>query len=147
MLTVINAQCTTVNQLFSKLFIIVGMSLINFLIIALSIRQPREITVTVFNDITLTCTPARGRPNEYSWHRVDGDIPPHSSGQNSSTLTIHRIVPADEGEYYCMGTMFGHCAKSNIVNVKVNGKETTVPHMYHCLTIVTFNKRSTLLRY
>ena len=128
MLTVINAQCTTVNVLFSKLFIIVGMMLINVMIIALSI-QPTEITVTVLNDVTLTCIPQRGRPDGYSWHRVDGDIPPHSSGQNSSTLTIYSIVPANEGEYYCMGIGHGHCAKSNIVNVTVNGKETTVPHM------------------
>ena len=131
----INAQCTTVNVLYSKLFIIVGMMLINVMIIALS-AQPTKITVRPSNDVTLTCTPTRSQLNEYSWHRVDGDIPAHSSGQNTSTLTIHRIVPADEGEYYCMGTLHGHCAKSNIVNVRVNGKETTVPHMYNCLAII-----------
>ena len=111
--------------------------LINVLIIVLRI-QPEEITVTVLNDVTLTCTPVRGTPNEYSWHRVDGDIPSHSSGQNSSRLTIHRIKPADEGEYYCMGAAFGHCAKSDTVNVIVNGKETTSPHMYYCLAVVNF---------
>ena len=121
----INTQCTTTNVLFSKLFIIVGMVLINVLIIALDI-QSTEIPVTALNDVTLTCSPLRGTPDEYSWHRVDGDIPPHSSGQNSSTLTIHRIVPADEGEYYCMGTEHGHCAKSKIVNVTVEGEKTTV---------------------
>ena len=129
-----------------KLFVIVGMVLINVLIIALSI-QSTEIPVTALNDVTLTCIPARGRPNEYSWHRVDGDIPAHSSGQNSSTLTIHRIVPADEGEYYCIGTLHGHCAESDKVNVLVNGKETTVPYMYNCLAIVNFNNRITFLRY
>ena len=98
--------------------------------------QPREITARALNDVTLTCTPARGTPDGYSWHRVDGDIPAHSSGQNTSTLTIHRIVPADEGEYYCMGTWFGHCAESDKVNVRVNGKEITLPHMYNCLAIV-----------
>ena len=141
----INVQCTTTNVLFSKLFIIVGMVLINVLIIELSI-QPTNITVTALNDITLTCIPISTQDTqvEYSWHRVDGDIPPHSSGQNTSILTIHRIVPADEGEYYCMGTQFGHCAKSNKVNVTVNGKETTVPHMYNCLAIVNFNNRITV---
>ena len=113
------------------------------MIIGISI-QPTNITVTTLNDVTLTCTPTRGTPNEYSWHRVDGDIPAHSSGQNTSRLTIHRIVPADEGEYYCMGTDHGHCAESNIVNVRVNGKETTVPHMYNCLAIVNFNNRNTV---
>ena len=105
------------------------------MIIALG-AQPKTITVRASNDVTLTCTSIRGTPDGYSWHRVDGDIPAHSSGQNSRTLTIHRIVPADEGEYYCMGTKLGHCAKSNIVNVRVNGKETTVPHMYNCLAII-----------
>ena len=92
------------------------------LIIAVS-AQPNSASITALNDVTLTCIPQRGTPEEYSWHRVDGDIPLHSSGQNSSRLTIHRIVPADEGEYYCMGTLFGHCAKSNIVNVIVTGKK------------------------
>ena len=101
------------------------MVFINVMIIALG-AQPTKITVNASNDVTLTCTPARGRPNEYSWHRVDGDIPARSSGQNTSRLTIHRIVPADEGEYYCMGTEHGHCAKSNIVNVTVEGEKTTV---------------------
>ena len=87
------------------------------------IAQPNSANVTVSSDVTLTCKPLRGTPVEYSWHRVDGDIPLHSSGQNSSRLTIHRIVPADEGEYYCMGTLLGHCAKSNTVEVMVNGKK------------------------
>ena len=81
------------------------------------------IAVTALSDVTLTCMPIRGTPHEYSWHRVDGDIPSHSSGQNSSRFTIHRIVPADEGEYYCMGTVFKqHCGKSNILKVIVNGR-------------------------
>ena len=104
----------------------------------LSIEQPREITVTALNDFTLTCIPRRGTPQEYSWHRVNGSIPPNSSGQNSSRLTIHRIVPADEGKYYCNGTRFGHCAKSNEVKVIVNGKETTLPHMYYCLAVENY---------
>ena len=121
----INTQCTTTNVLFSKLFVIVGMVLINVLIIALDI-QSTEIPVTALNDVTLTCSPQRSTPDVYSWHRVDGDIPAHSSGQNTSILTIHRIVPADEGEYYCMGTLHGHCAKSDKVNVTVEGEKTTV---------------------
>ena len=89
------------------------------------------IEVTALNDVTLTCKPIRlsGEPDEYSWHRVDGDIPPHSSGQNSSILTIHRIVPADEGEYYCMATMFEHCAKSNNIEVIVKGNAVYNVHV------------------
>ena len=87
------------------------------------------INVIALTDVTLTCRLSRlfGVPDEYSWHRVDGDIPPHSSGQNSSILTIHRITPTDEGEYYCMATWFDHhCAKSNKIKVMVKGNECTV---------------------
>ena len=93
------------------------------------------IEVTALTDVTLTCRLIRssGEPDGYSWHRVDGNIPPHSSGQNSSILTIHRITPADEGEYYCMVAWFGHCAKSNNITVIVTGKK------YH-VAIQVFNQ-------
>ena len=56
-------------------------------------------------------------PSGYSWHRVNGNVPSQASGQNTNTLTIHRIVPADEGEYYCKAIWFGHCAVSDNVLV------------------------------
>ena len=81
-------------------------------------------TVTALNNVTLTCTPRFvNNPDGYSWHRVDGDIPSHSSGQNTDRLTIHRVVPADEGEYYCMATQHRHCAVSNNVMVIVESKK------------------------
>ena len=94
----------------------------NILIIAAK-ATPRGIIVEALNDVILSCIPqgVTGGPDEYLWHRVDGDIPPHSSGLNSSMLTIHRITPADKGEYYCMATKFGHCAKSNNIEVIVKG--------------------------
>ena len=86
--------------------------------------SPNSSTVTALNNVTFMCIPPiRVVPDGYSWHRVDGDIPSHSSGQNTDTLTIHRVVPADEGMYYCMATQFGHCAVSNNVMVTVEGKE------------------------
>ena len=107
----------------------------NDLIIVAKATPKGTIRVTALNDTTLTCKPSglSGEPDEYSWHRVDGDIPPHSSGQNSSILTIHRITPADEGKYYCMATQFGHCAKSNNITVIVTGKK------YH-VAIQVFNQ-------
>ena len=101
----------------------------NVLIIAARATPRGKINVIALNDVTLTCIPVGGSPDVYSWHRVDGDIPPHSSGQNSSILTIHRILPADEGNYSCMATWFGHCAKSNIIEVTVAGKKTAVPYV------------------
>ena len=75
------------------------------------------------NDFTLTCSPRSPliSPREYSWHRVDGDLPSSSTGQNTNRLTLHNVVPADEGQYYCMATLFGHCAVSNNVMVIVEG--------------------------
>ena len=86
---------------------------------------PTSITVIALNDVTLTCIPITSTlvPHDYSWHRVDGDVPSHSSGQSSNKLTIHRILPTDEGNYYCIASYFGHCAKSNTVTVIVEGKK------------------------
>ena len=85
---------------------------------------PTSKTVIALNDVTLTCSSTSSyMPEKYSWHRVDGVVPLHSSGQNSSKLTIHRIFPADEGNYYCVASAFGHCAKSNTVEVIVHGKK------------------------
>ena len=86
--------------------------------------SPTSSTVVALNDVTLTCIPTT-TPDGYSWHRVDGDVPSHSSGQNTNRLTIHRAVPADEGQYYCMAMLFGHCAVSNNVMVTVEGKKMT----------------------
>ena len=85
--------------------------------------SPISSTVATLNDVTLTCLPTAFsiRPEMYSWHRVNGKVPSHSSGQNTDTLTIHRVVPADEGQYYCMATAFGHCAVSDNVMVTVEG--------------------------
>ena len=81
-------------------------------------------TVLALDDVTLTCEPASPtvRPDGYSWHRVDGTIPSHASGQTTNMLTLHRVVPEDEGQYYCMATQFGHCAVSDNVMVIVEGK-------------------------
>ena len=61
-------------------------------------------------------------PGQYSWFRDNGDIPSSASGQNTNTLTLHDVVLADEGEYYCIVSQFGHCARSNNVMVSVRGK-------------------------
>ena len=83
---------------------------------------PAISTVEALNDVTLTCTTSTSiTPDSYSWHRVDGIVPSDASGQNTRRLTIHGVVPADGGQYYCMATQFGHCAVSNNVMVVVEG--------------------------
>ena len=103
------------------------MELLNtFIFITGITANPRSSTIVALNDITFTCSPISNEPEEYSWHRVDGDVPSHSSGQNTNRLTIHRVLPADEGQYYCMGKLSGHCAVSNNVIVTVEGKKMVV---------------------
>ena len=101
--------------------------------------NPTSLTVTALNNVRLTCIPSSGvMLDGYSWHRVDGDLPSQSSGQNTNTLTIHRVVPADEGEYYCMATQFGHCARSDNVMVIVESKEIFLHKRCEQLCIVKF---------
>ena len=87
------------------------------------VASPASSTVAALNDVTLTCAPTSpsSRPDIYSWHRVDGTVPSHASGQNTNRLTLLRVVPADGGQYYCMASWFGHCAVSNNVLVTVEG--------------------------
>ena len=58
----------------------------------------------------------------YSWHRVDGDLPPGSLGQNSNTLTIYGVTPHDEGMYYCMASKERIRVESNRATVNVDGR-------------------------
>ena len=58
----------------------------------------------------------------YSWHRVDGDLPPGSLGQNSNTLTIVGATPTDEGMYYCMASKEKLRVESNRATLNVNGR-------------------------
>ena len=59
----------------------------------------------------------------YTWDRDGNDIPAKSAGQYSNKLTIPKVVPADEGRYYCIAKQFGHCATSNMVKVTVDGEK------------------------
>ena len=92
--------------------------------------SPNSSTVVAAsNDVTLTCIPTLS-PDIYSWHRVNSDLPSSSTGQSTNRLTLHNVVPADEGQYFCMATLFGHCAVSNNVTVTVEGISYV---MYKCL--------------
>ena len=95
---------------------------INILVTGIT-TQPVDSTVIALNDVTLTCSTTYIGGIRYSWHRVGGSVPSKSSGQNSNRLTIPRVVPADEGQYYCIAESFGHCAKSNEAAVMVDGEK------------------------
>ena len=81
--------------------------------------------VVMFHDLTLTCIPVVNGNTQptYQWHRSGGTIPAKSMGNESQQLTIPRVVPADQGEYYCVATLFSHCVVSNHAIVMVDGKK------------------------
>lgn len=84
---------------------------------------PLRSTVVPLNDVTLTCesTSTIYIPERYFWHRINGIVPLDATGQNTNRLTLHKVVPADQGLYYCMGSVYGHCGVSNNVMVIVKG--------------------------
>lgn len=84
-------------------------------------------------DVTLNCS-ASVDDVTYSWHRVNGDVPPRSLGQNSNTLTIPKVTPSDFGEYYCIAKKEDITSKSNKAVVSVDGKVIIVMLYYnnHC---------------
>ena len=88
--------------------------------------SPTISTVTTLNNVTLTCSVTTPLTSthlvSYSWYRV-GDIFFSHANQNTNRLTLHRVVPADGGQYYCMATWFWHCARSeNVMVIVKNGK-------------------------
>ena len=83
-------------------------------------------TVVIFENLTLYCDPGQFQNAEqltFQWHRVGGSIPKKSIGNESQELTIPRVVPEDEGLYYCASFQFGHCAVSNNATVMVDGEK------------------------
>ena len=87
-------------------------------------NQPiNSITVTALEGVTLNCTASVDKAT-YSWHRVDDELPTTQrlTGQNSNMLTFHKILPPDEGMYYCVAKKMRVTAESNKVNLEVDGK-------------------------
>ena len=112
----------------SKLFIDISMYLyfiFTILITEITIQPVNSITVRALENVTLHCL-ASVDDVIYSWHRIDGHIPPRSLGQHSDTLTIHTVTPHDEGMYYCIANKSAISVQSNNASVQVDGK-TSIP--------------------
>ena len=82
-------------------------------------------TVVLFDNLTLNCVSGSIYPQTYQWHRFGGNVPAKSIGADSAQLTIPEVVPEDQGKYFCMAVLYGHCAESNHVTVTVDGKKIT----------------------
>ena len=77
--------------------------------------------VVPLENITLCCS-ASVDGVTYSWHRVNGNLPAGSTGQNSHILTIHGVTPHDEGTYYCMASKERIRVESNRATLNVDGR-------------------------
>ena len=84
--------------------------------------HPLNATVIALQDVTLNCS-ASVDDVTYSWHRDVRGFPPRSRGQNSSTLTIPRAIPRNEGMYYCMASKEGISVESNRARLRVDGEK------------------------
>ena len=107
----------------------------------IAIQPVSSIAVIALEDVTLSCS-ASVDDVTYSWHRVDGDLPLQSQGENRSTFTIHETTPFDQGMYYCMVKKNTISVKSDNALVHVDGKEESsdMPFMGHSLNIIRFIK-------
>ena len=85
------------------------------------ITQPASpVTVIALENVTLSCL-ASVDDVKYSWHRVDGSVPPRTEGQNTNELTIPQATPPDEGMYYCTAMKEGIRVESNRAVLNVDG--------------------------
>ena len=88
------------------------------------IIQPTDITAVALENVTLNCN-ATGFHVRYEWRNYnDSSGSNYSVKSNTSTLTLYRVTPSDEGYYYCVATT----GKDNEVFSKnatltVNGNE------------------------
>ena len=87
--------------------------------------HPVSSKVKALKNITFKCSAyaINGVTYSYSWHRNNGDIPStRSRGQNTSTLTITRVIPLDKGMYYCIATNDGGSTSSRSASLTVDGE-------------------------
>ena len=86
--------------------------------------HPVNATVKALASVTFTCSVSNVNEVTYSWrHRNNGDIPSiRSRGQNTNTLTITRVIPPDEGMYYCIATNDGGSTSSRSASLTVDGE-------------------------
>ena len=115
------------------------------------IARPVNPIAVALHNVTLSCVPVSRatartayrisrtttKPQEYEWHRIGDDIPVHSSGEYSNLFVIHEITPIDAGTYYCIAVSYSHCALSNNITLKVDGKERISYHNHtvSCISV------------
>ena len=71
-------------------------------------RQPTNQMITALRDVTFTCE-AKGYEVKYEWKRHNGSI---TNKRRRSSLTISRVTPLDEDQYYCVAMTEGGYTES-----------------------------------
>ena len=77
--------------------------------------HPVSCKVKALQGVIFRCSASdiNGVTYSYSWHRNNGDILNTTSrGQNKNTLIFTRVIPPDEGMYYCIATNDGGSTSS-----------------------------------
>ena len=78
--------------------------------------QPTDQMITALQDVTFSCE-AKGFDVKYEWKHRNGSV----TGGRQANLTISRVTPLDEDQYYCVAMTEGGYTFSNNVTLTVNG--------------------------
>ena len=81
-------------------------------------EQPTDQTIIALQNVTFACK-AKGLAVIYQWKRHKNEKPIATIKQSS--LTISKVTPLDEDQYYCVAITRGGYAFSNNATLKVNG--------------------------
>ena len=84
--------------------------------------HPLDKTVRVNNDSTsvvFICM-ANGA-SSYYWQRENGSIPSNAVGINTTNLSLHNILPQDNGHYQCVAVNENGRSHSNFAILTVEG--------------------------
>ena len=87
--------------------------------------HPVSSKVKALRGVIFRCSASdiNGVTYSYSWHRNNGDIPStRSRGQNTNTFIITRVIPPDEGMYYCIAANDGGSTLSRSASLTVDGE-------------------------
>ena len=107
--------------------------------------HPMSKTVKVDNDstnVTFVCMAYYA--SSYYWQRENDNIPPSAVGINSSSLTLHNILPPDSGCYQCVAVNKHGKTHSNYAKFTVEGK---VKNYVRCKLFILFKSSSSCGKY
>ena len=93
--------------------------------------HPLDNTVKVNNDstsVTFTCM-AHGA-SSYFWERENDNIPSNAKGINTSSLTLHNVLPYNSGHYQCVAKNEHGRTYSNYAMLIVEGKTSNTYVLY-----------------